>query len=179
MVMNGTLLTAVHPQPADPPLTVILELVAAAATVRACGAVVTAHTLTVVVVVLVLLAGTGSGGAAATVAVLVRTVPSVVPLATTADTAIVAVSPDAMVAFEHETVPVAPTAGAVQVQPAGALTLVKSTAAGSGSVTTTVAAGTGPVLVTANAYCRLLPAATGSGASVLVIWRSARFVSVA
>jgi hypothetical protein len=58
-----------------------------------------------------------------------------------------AVSATDIDAFEHVIVPVAPTAGVAQDQPAGAACDTKRVCGGRGSVTTTFVAVTGPLFV--------------------------------
>src|SRR5438477_254535 len=101
---------------------------------------------TVVVVAAELLARFGSTVAELTVAVLEMIVPSgVVGLTWTASVK-VAVAPLASDGLVHVTVPVDPTAGVVQVQPAGLDIDWNVVCAGSGSVIVTLAAAFGPAL---------------------------------
>src|SRR5690348_16341377 len=76
-----------------------------------------ADAATVVVAVALSLPVFGSVVAEATVAVLERTVPLATP-ASTFTTRVTSPPPTRTLAFEHETVPPAPTAGVVQLQPA-------------------------------------------------------------
>src|SRR3989441_1259521 len=102
---------------------------------------------TVAVAVAELLAGLGSEvDAELTVAVL-----EIVPLAmelTWTTMVNVAVAPLASDAAVQLTVPVEPTAGVVQVQPAGCVSDRKVVCAGNGSLMVTLAAAFGPALVT-------------------------------
>ncbi len=98
--------------------------------------------LTVVLVVLLLSAGLGSVVAEETVAVLVSTVPS--GRAPTTTSMLMMAVWGAKSAFEQETVPLVPTAGVVQLQPAGAESAWKVVPAGNGSLTTVVMPSFGP-----------------------------------
>ena len=104
-------------------------------------------TCTVVVAVPLSLPGFGSDVAEVAVAVFERTVP----FATEESTATVRVKtalPAAREAMEQETVPAAPTAGVVQLQPPGELSETKVVPAGRVSESDTEAALLGPLLVT-------------------------------
>ena len=107
-----------------------------------------AEVFTVVVAVALLLAGVGSVVEELTVAVLEMTVPLAVVESTFTTMVKLALSPLPIVAFVHVTVPLAPTAGVVQVQPAAALSETKVVCSGSGSVTLTELACEGPPLLT-------------------------------
>jgi hypothetical protein len=86
--------------------------------------------------------------------------------------------PSAMLAFEQETVPPAPTAGVVQLQPPGDDSDAKAVPTGSVSDSDMLAALLGPLFVTVIEYVRLLPALTGSGLSVFVTDTSADVLTV-
>jgi len=101
---------------------------------------------TVVVAVAMLLARLGSALVLATVAVFVS-VPPIVAAAVACATIVKLSAPAGSVAIENVTVPAAPTAGVVTVQPGGALADTNVVLAGSGSETTTPVAGSGPGLV--------------------------------
>jgi hypothetical protein len=102
---------------------------------------------TVVVAVAELLPGVGSVVADAAVAVLVISVPAAVFDATRTASVNCAL-PAARLGFEHDTVPLAPTAGVVHVQPAGALSETNVVPAGTASVIVADAALDGPEFVT-------------------------------
>lgn len=102
---------------------------------------------TVVVAVALSLPGFGSVVADDTVAVLLITVPTVTP-APTCTTRLKTALPDANEAFEQETVPPAPTAGVVQLQPPGNESDTKVVPADRVSDSATVAALLGPMLLT-------------------------------
>jgi hypothetical protein len=80
-------------------------------------------------------------------------------------------APEASDGFVQVTVPLAPTAGVVQLQPAGAKIDVNAVPAGRRSVTETFGAGLGPDALKPIVYVRLLPATTGFGAAFFVIAR--------
>ena len=103
---------------------------------------------TVVAAVALLLPGVGSLVADETVAVLLIKVPAATP-ASTCTTKVNAALPIASEATEHETVPAAPTAGVVQIQPAGDASDTKVVPAGRVSARVTDAALLGPMLLTA------------------------------
>src|SRR5207244_9372571 len=107
-----------------------------------------------------------------TLAVLVSVLPSGVLVLTRTTMVKVAVAPLASDAVVQVTVPVVPTAGVVQVQPAGLVIDWKVVCDGSRSVTVTFAAVEGPLLVSARVEVRLAPGGTGPGGSGLVIDRS-------
>src|SRR5439155_789530 len=131
-----------------------------------------AEAVTVVDAVAVLLAGLGSEVAALTVAVLV-----IVPPSLGAVTTIVmggAAPGGRLLARLQVTLALVP----LHVQPMP-LALWKVTPAGSVSMTVIGAAAVlGPALLTASVYVNVPPAITGSGASVLMIDRSAEAVTV-
>ncbi len=102
---------------------------------------------TVVSAVALSLPGAGSAVVEVTVAVLLSTVPLATPAPTWTVTVKTAL-PTAKVAAEQETVPLAPTAGVVQLHPAGAETDWKVVPAGSGSSITALEASSGPLLLT-------------------------------
>lgn len=102
---------------------------------------------TVVVAVTLSLPGFGSVVADATVAVLLITVPTVTPAPTCTTREKTALA-DASEAIEQETVPAAPTAGVVQLQPPGAASDTKVVPADRVSDNATVAALLGPMLLT-------------------------------
>jgi hypothetical protein len=92
----------------------------------------------------------GSGVALEIVAMLVKTVPAAVPPGICATSVMVALAPDAKVGIVQVTVPLFPTPGSVQAQPAGADTLTKVRVAGSGSVTDTDVASAEPETLNAD-----------------------------
>ena len=102
---------------------------------------------TVVVAVPLSLPGAGSAVAEAAVAVLVRTVPPAIVGATWTIRMKTAL-PGAKEAFEHEIVPPAPTAGVVQLHPAGEASEPNVVPAGSVSASVVVAALLGPAFAT-------------------------------
>lgn len=104
--------------------------------------------LVVVVVAAVLLAGVGSGVGDEALAVLVIVVPAAVPGLTRTTRVIAAGVPVERLPVVHETLPVPPTAGDVQVQPLGAVTERNVVLVGTASVSVTLAALLGPLLVT-------------------------------
>jgi hypothetical protein len=129
---------------------------------------------TTVVEAAVLLAVLGSVGVAETVAVLEMTVPGAVPVLTLTTSGKLAPAPEATEGFVQLTVPAAPTAGVVQVQPAG--TGAKDTKVvfvGMTSVNEAPVATAGPLLVTVDVKAMLLPTVTGLGDAVLVTAMSA------
>jgi hypothetical protein len=105
-----------------------------------------ADAATVVVSVPLLLAGVESAVVEVAVAVFERTVPLATPGAT-ATVRVKASLPTANDAFEQEIIPVAPTAGVVQAQPATAGSETKVVPAGSVSENEAVAAASGPLFV--------------------------------
>ena len=100
----------------------------------------------VVFAVAVLLPGVGSAVVVVTVAVLL-TVP-VVPAPTSTTRVNTSLAPEATEGLVQLTVPVAPTAGVVQVQPAADVNELKVTPAGNGSFNADVTAAFGPALPT-------------------------------
>ena len=128
---------------------------------------------TVVVAVAVLFRRFGSDVVEVTVAVLETMVLSGVAELTWTTRVNMAVVPLASEPVVHVTVPVDPTAGVVHVQSVGAAIDWNVVCAGSGSVIVTLAAALGPALLTVMVYVKGLPGVTGSGASVLVMLRSA------
>jgi len=131
-----------------------------------------ADVLTVVIAVAVLLAGFGSKVAEATVAVFAITVP-VTTLALTLTTSVNIELPTANDGLVQLTVPVPPTAGAVQVHPAGVASETNVVPAGRVSARVADTATLGPAFVAVIVYVRLLPAVTGLGLPVFVTERSA------
>src|SRR5436309_2164144 len=101
---------------------------------------------TVVVAVAVLLRRLGSEVVEVTVAVLEIVVPSGVLGLTWTTMVNVAVAPLARDAVVQLTVPVEPTAGVVQVQPAGCVSDWKVVCGGRGSLMVTLTAAFGPAL---------------------------------
>ncbi len=97
----------------------------------------------------VLFAGSGSAVVDDTVTVLLSVVPAAVPAARRTRRSKVAEAPAASVATAHETVPVVPVAGAVQVQPAAGVRLSNTVPAGTTSLNCTFAAAPGPRFSTA------------------------------
>ena len=95
-----------------------------------------------------LLDGFGSTVEDVTSAVSEMTTPEEVPAFTFTTTMIVAGAPTARVATEQDTVPVPPTEGALQVQPAGALTETNVVLDGTVSLSWVGPATDGPWLVT-------------------------------
>src|SRR5688572_5761013 len=96
-------------------------------------------------VVAALSSGSGSFDVLLTLAVLLS-----VPVADGAIVTVnvnVALAPLARFAAAHEMVPLAPTAGVVQVKPAGASSELKRSEAGSTSLSVTPAAAAGPALL--------------------------------
>jgi hypothetical protein len=81
--------------------------------------------------------------------------------------------PNARLGFVQVTLPLAPAAGVVQVQPAGAESETNVVPAGSVSLIVTDCASLGPAFATVIVYVTLAPAATGSGESVIVMLTSA------
>src|SRR5439155_453008 len=133
---------------------------------------------TSVFAVAALLAVLGSKVTELTVAVLVSVLPSGVLALTCATIVKLTVAPLAVGPVVQFTVPAEPTAGVVQVQPAGVMIDWNVVPGGSGSVTVTLAAVEGPLLLTTSVYVRFSPGRAGSGASVLVIERSAEAMTV-
>src|SRR5207248_1436062 len=128
--------------------------------------------VTVVVAVAELLPELGSAVDELAVAVLASTVPPATPVPTFTTRAIVADAPFAIDPRLHVTVVVplqAPCEGTAETNdvPPGIV-----------SVIVTPAAAEGPLLPTVIVYARLLPAPTGSGASVFVTARSAAATTV-
>lgn len=103
---------------------------------------------TVVVLVALLLPGIGSAVAEPIDAVLEMIVPAAVAAWTATTREKLAFVAAGIEAVEHETVPLAPTAGVVHVQPAGDASETNVVFDGSGSVKATFAALFGPLLVT-------------------------------
>src|SRR5438034_867290 len=128
---------------------------------------------TLVVAVAVLFRGFGSKVAELTVAALAIVLPSSAAGLTWTARVKVAVAPLASVAVVQFTVPGEPTAGVVQVQPAGVGIDWNVVSSGSRSFMVTLAAAFGPALLTPMVYVRVPPGRTGSGESVLVMARSA------
>src|SRR5438034_1034468 len=128
---------------------------------------------TVVVAMAVLFMRFGSKVAELTVAALTIVLPSGAAGLTWTTRVKVAVAPLASVAVVQFTVPGEPTAGVVQVQPAGVGIDWNVVSSGSGSFMVTLAAAFGPALLTPMVYVRVPPGRTGSGESVLVMARSA------
>src|SRR5438445_445134 len=128
---------------------------------------------TVVVAVAVLLRRLGSEVVEVTVAVLEIVVPSGVLGLTWTTMVNVAVAPLARDAVVQLTVPVEPTAGVVQVQPAGCVSDWKVVSAGRGSFIVTLAAAFRSEERRVGKECRSRPWRTGSDKYVLVIDRSA------
>ena len=103
--------------------------------------------LTIVTAVLLLFSSVGSNVVLDTVATLVKTVPAGVPFGMAmVDEKLAALLPAASDGLVHDTVPLVPTAGVVQVQPAGEARLTKFIPGGSGSDTVTLVASSGPPL---------------------------------
>src|SRR5262249_30618115 len=94
----------------------------------------------------------------------------------------VAIAPLATEVLENTTLPVLPTDGCwLMLQPVPVLMAAdtKVVPVGTGLVTVTLAPPSGPLLMKLTVYVMLLPAATGSGASVtLLMARSARRCTV-
>jgi hypothetical protein len=91
------------------------------------------------------LAKTGSEAPELTLTVLLT--EPVAEGATVTATVKTAVTPEGMLAIEHDTVPVAPTAGVVQLQPPGAVSELKVMTGGKTSLSVTLGAASGPLLV--------------------------------
>src|SRR6266852_5332702 len=128
---------------------------------------------TTVVAVAVLFEELGSLAEELTEAVSEITVPLAVPAFTfTTRVKVPAVEPG-MFELLHTTLPVPPTAGAIQLQPAGEA--IETNVAFAGTLATRVAlsAALGPLLVTICVYVMLLPAATGFGDPAFVTLKSA------
>lgn len=106
-----------------------------------------ADAATVVVAVALSLPILGSGVVDDTVAVFESTVPAATD-GSTATTKVNAAGPGANDAFEHDTVPLAPTAGVVQLQPPGDANDTKVVPAGKVSLNEAAAALLGPAFVT-------------------------------
>src|SRR5437763_1834627 len=104
--------------------------------------------MTLVIVASVLSPGFGSAVVLAAVAVLVIVVPLTAVGSTFTTMVKTAVSPLATVALEKTTLPVAPTAGALTLQPLPVVTVAESKVVlvGTASVTVTVCASLGPLL---------------------------------
>jgi hypothetical protein len=102
---------------------------------------------TVVVAVALSLPPFGSATAPAMVAVFVITVAPGVPASTATASVNTSLPAFAKVAMLHVTVPVPPTAGVTQDQPAGVASDWKVVPAGSGSVIVTVVESFGPLLL--------------------------------
>src|SRR5438046_1320786 len=128
---------------------------------------------TLVVAVAVLFMRFGSKVAELTVAAFTIVLPSGAAGLTWTTRVKVAVAPLASVAVVQFTVPGEPTAGVVQVQPAGVGIDWNVVSSGSGSFMVTLAAAFGPALLTPMVYVRVPPGRTGSGESVSVMARSA------
>jgi hypothetical protein len=120
-----------------------------------------------------LLAELGSLTDELTVVVPVMTVPFAVPEFTFTTIEKVAAVPPTIFKLVQTTLPVPPTGGRVQVQPAGADKETKVVFAGTASTSVALSAALGPLLVTSCAKVRLAPAATGLGDAALVTLRSA------
>jgi hypothetical protein len=84
-----------------------------------------------------------------------------------------AVAPKTYCASEHETVPVAPTAGVVQLQPRGEASETKVVLPSRLSVTVALLESLGPLLIVLMVYVTSVPAETGSGDDEPVIATSA------
>ena len=128
---------------------------------------------TVTFAVAVLLDGLGSGVADETVAVSDRVVPEAVPALTLKTGWNVADAPAARVAMVHVMVPVPPTDGVMQDQPAGGAREKKVVFVGTVSVKLTEEAADGPAFMTGCVKVTFVPAATGFGDPLLVMVRSA------
>ena len=135
-------------------------------------------TTTVVLAVALLLPGFGSADGDVTVAVLLITVPAAVAGATVTTRVKTELPTGRVPMVEQLIVPLEPTAGLVQVQPAGVTSEAKVVPAGRVSVIAAEAATVGPALDTVMLYVTVLPAPTGSGLSVIVTDRSALAVTV-
>ena len=113
-----------------------------------------------------------SVGELATVAVLLMAVPAVAVGAMVTLSVKLATTLAVSEGMEQLTVPFAPTAGVVHVQPAGALSEAKRSGAGRTSVIVTPEASLGPLLVTTMVYCCGVPGTARDGVRVLVMLRS-------
>ena len=102
--------------------------------------------LTIVTAVLLLFSSVGSNVVLDTVATLVKTVPAGVPFGMAMVSEKLTLLPAASDGLVHDTVPLVPTAGVVQVQPAGEARLTKVIPVGRGSDTVTLVASSGPPL---------------------------------
>ena len=102
---------------------------------------------TVAVEVDVLSAGSGSTDDVATAAAFAMDVPSGTPETTPTTRVNASLAPEASEGFEHDTVPAAPTAGIVQVQPTGDVSDTNAVL-GRRIVRTTLAAASGPPFAT-------------------------------
>jgi hypothetical protein len=111
------------------------------------------------------------------VAVLETTVPFAT-LALTLTTSVKTADPSGTDDALQLTVPLALTAGVVQLQPPGELRDTNVVPTGSASLSDTVCAVDGPLLVAVIVYVRSVPAVTGSGLSVLVTDKSADVATV-
>jgi hypothetical protein len=115
-----------------------------------------------------------SGEELATVAVLLTGVPAAAAASMTTLSVKVATSLASIDGMEQLTVPFAPGAGVMHVQPAGVVMAAKRSGAGRTSVIVTFGASLGPKLVTTMVYCNALPGRTSAGASAFVSPRSKR-----
>jgi hypothetical protein len=132
---------------------------------------------TVVVAVAELLAALGSGVPELIVAVFVIVEPTGAPELTCTTSVNIADDAAMRVGVVAITVPLPPTAGALTVQPAGAVNDTNVVFAGVTSVSETAVASLGPLFVAVSEYDRLVPTVTTPGA-VLVSARSALGVTV-
>lgn len=112
-------------------------------------------------------------------AVSVITVPFAVPVFTFVISEKVAAVPPAILRSVQTTLPVLPTGGVVQVQPAGAAMETNVVLVGTASTRVVLSAALGPLLVRTCVKVMLLPAATGLGDAVLVMLRSAMETTLA
>jgi hypothetical protein len=128
---------------------------------------------TTVVTVAVLLEELGSAAEELTDAVSEITVPFAVPAFTfTTSVKVPAVEPSILELLQT-TLPVPPTPGPIQLQPAGDAMETNVVFAGTGATSVALSAALGPLLVTTCVYVILPPAATGFGDPVLVTLMSA------
>jgi hypothetical protein len=127
---------------------------------------------TLVTTVVLLFARLGSEVVEVTVDVAVIVDASTVG-ATLTTTTMSADVPIARLGLVQVTVPVAPTAGAVQFHPAGAITDWNVVLVGVASTKLTVEAAAGPLFVTVCVYVMSFPARTVGGAAAVLKARSA------
>src|SRR5215813_878610 len=137
-----------------------------------------AWVITLVIATPVLLARFDSTDVVAPVALFVIVVPEGALALTLTTIVNMADSATATLAFEKRTLPVPPTAGVVDAQPAGAVAETKVVLAGVASVSVTLAAASVPMLLRLIVYVRLPPATTfGAGDPALVTDKSGHWMT--